>query len=176
MASKLRAEEDGPLSFALSECSLGWVLVASSGRGVCAVFMGDDPRRLTANLMARFPGAMPVEAEPEHVEGMSQVVHLIEEPECAADMTAPLDLRGTPFQLRVWEAVREIGPGETESYAEVAHRIGMPLAARAVGGACARSAHAIVIPCHRVIAADGSLGGYGGSLDLKRRLLEREQR
>ncbi len=88
----------------------------------------------------------------------------------------PLDIRGTDFQRRVWDAVREIEAGETESYADVAARIGTPLAARAVGGACRANMHAMVIPCHRVIASDGGLGGYGWSLDLKRRLLEREQR
>lgn len=172
----MRVEEAEALSYAVSECSPGWVLVAGGERGIRAILLGDDPARLVANLEARFPAAVAVATSAEDIEGMPEVVQAIEEPERVAELTLTLDIRGTAFQQRVWEAVREIGPGETESYAEVADRIGMPLAARAVGNACGRNAHAMVIPCHRVIASDGGLGGYGWGLDMKRRLLEREQR
>ncbi len=152
------------------------MLVAATERGICAISLGEDPARLVANLEGRFPHATLPELDPDLGERVDDVVSIIEDPARAASIALPLDIRGTDFQRRVWDAIREIGPGDTESYADVAARIGMPLAARAVGGACRASTHAIVIPCHRVIASDGSLGGYGSDLHLKRRLLEREQR
>lgn len=155
------------------QSSLGLVLVAASARGACAILFGDDVASLTRDLQERFPAAM----LEEDVRGLAafatQIGALIESPAAATD--PPLDLRGTPFQRRVWLALCEIEAGRTASYAQVAARIGAPKAARAVAQACAANPLAVAIPCHRVVRGDGALSGYRWGVQRKRALLRRER-
>ncbi len=160
------------IRFALGECSLGSILVASSEKGVCAIHLGEDPEALLAELQGRFPKAELVGGDPAYETLVARVVGLVEAPGIGLDL--PLDLRGTAFQQRVWQALREIPPGSTATYAELAERLGMPRAVRAVAGACAANAVGIAIPCHRVVRRDGSPGGYRWGVERKKALLERE--
>jgi AraC family transcriptional regulator, regulatory protein of adaptative response / methylated-DNA-[protein]-cysteine methyltransferase len=160
------------IRFAVGECSLGSILVARSERGVCAIFLGDDPDALTRELQDRFPRATLIGADPAFEDVVAKVVGLIEAPGTGVDL--PLDVRGTAFQQRVWQALREIPAGSTASYREIASRIGAPRAVRAVAHACAVNPVAIAIPCHRVVRSDGGLAGYRWGVERKRELLERE--
>ncbi len=160
------------IRFALGECSLGSILVAQSARGVCAISLGDDPEALLRELQDRFPAATLIGGDADFEALVAQVVGLVEAPGTGVDL--PLDLRGTAFQQRVWQALREIPSGQTVSYAELARRIGAPAAVRAVAGACAANTLAVAIPCHRVVRSDGGLAGYRWGVARKRALLERE--
>lgn len=160
------------IRFAVGECSLGSVLVATSDKGVCAILLGDDPDALVRDLQDRFDRAELIGGDPEFEALVARVVGLVENPRQGLDL--PLDVRGTAFQHRVWRALREIPPGSRESYADVARRIGAPKAVRAVAGACAANALAIAIPCHRVVRQDGALSGYRWGVERKAALLERE--
>jgi AraC family transcriptional regulator of adaptative response/methylated-DNA-[protein]-cysteine methyltransferase len=160
---------------AIGRSSLGCVLVAATRRGVCAILMGDDPATLRADLKARFPKAALVEPTPGFAELVAEVVRFVDDPGRADGLNLPLDIRGTTFQRRVWEALRAIPAGETASYGEIAQRVGSPHAVRAVASACAANKIAVAIPCHRVIAADGALSRYRWGVERKRRLLERER-
>lgn len=160
------------IRFALAGCSLGAILVASTGRGICAILIGDEPEPLLQDLQQRFPQAELVGAEPGFEQTVAQVVGFVEAPRLGLDL--PLDVRGTAFQRRVWEALRAIPAGATVSYSELAERLGMPSAARAVAGACAANPVAVAIPCHRVVRTDGALSGYRWGIERKRTLLERE--
>jgi AraC family transcriptional regulator of adaptative response/methylated-DNA-[protein]-cysteine methyltransferase len=160
------------IRFAVGACSLGAILVAATGKGICAILIGDDPGQLVRDLEDRFPRADLVGAEPEFERTVAQVVGLVEAPRIGLDL--PLDVRGTAFQQRVWEALRRIPAGQTVSYAELAERVGLPLGARAVAGACAANPVAVAIPCHRVVRNDGALSGYRWGVERKRALLERE--
>lgn len=161
------------IRFAVGETTLGSILVASSTRGVAAVLLGDDPDALARGLQDRFPRAKLIGADADYEAVVAKVVGLVEAPQVGLDL--PLDVRGTAFQQRVWQALRDIPLGETVSYAEVADRIGLPSATRAVAGACAANALAVVIPCHRVVRTDGALSGYAWGVERKRALLDREQ-
>lgn len=160
------------IRFAVGQCSLGAVLVASSARGVCAILLGDDPEPLVCDLQARFPKAELIGGEAAYEHLVARVIGAIEAPRTGWDL--PLDIRGTAFQQRVWQALRDIPPGCTLSYAALAERLGLPRAVRAVAGACAANALAVAIPCHRVVRRDGSLSGYRWGVERKRTLLERE--
>ncbi|MCY1281073.1 Bifunctional transcriptional activator/DNA repair enzyme Ada [compost metagenome] len=160
------------IRFAIGQCSLGAILVAQSARGVCAILLGDDPERLLRELQDQFPRANLLGGEPDFEQLVARVVGLIEAP--ALGLELPLDVRGTAFQQRVWQALREIPPGSTASYAEIAARIGQPKAVRAVAQACAANHLAVAIPCHRVVRSDGALSGYRWGVARKRALLERE--
>ena len=160
---------------AIGRSSLGCVLVAATRRGVCAILMGDDPAALRVDLKARFPKAKLVAPTPGFAELVAEVVRFVDDPAREEGLNLPLDIRGTTFQRRVWEALRAIPAGETASYAEIAQRVGSPHAVRAVASACAANKIAVAIPCHRVIAADGALSGYRWGVERKRRLLERER-
>lgn len=160
------------IRFAIGECSLGAILVAQSDRGVCAISMGDDPDALARDLQDRFPRANLVGGNAEFEQLVAKVVGFIEAPGLGLDL--PLDVRGTAFQQRVWQALREIPAGETASYAAIANRIGAPKAVRAVAQACAANALAVAIPCHRVVRNDGALSGYRWGVERKRALLDRE--
>lgn len=160
------------IRFALGECSLGSILVAASERGICAIFLGDDPQALAQELQDRFSAAQLIGADRDFEQLVAQVVGLVETPNLGLDL--PLDIRGTAFQQRVWQALREIPGGETASYADIARRIGQPNATRAVAQACAANKLAVVIPCHRVVRTDGSLSGYRWGVERKRALLQRE--
>ncbi|HYL69977.1 MAG TPA: methylated-DNA--[protein]-cysteine S-methyltransferase, partial [Candidatus Dormibacteraeota bacterium] len=149
---------DEVIRFALGKCSLGVVLVAHSTQGVCAILLGDSAGRLGRELRRRFPHARLLRSVGDGESLIPEVRRALEDPRRGFD--AHLDLRGTDFQLRVWQALREIPPGSTLSYAEVARRIGAARAVRAVAQACAANALAVVVPCHRVVRADGTLSGY----------------
>ena len=158
--------------FAVGQCSLGAILVAQSHRGVCAILLGDDPDALVRDLQDEFPKAELVGADRGFEQLIAQVVGFIETPALGLDL--PLDLRGTAFQQRVWQALRDIPLGSTASYAQIAERIGAPKSYRAVAQACGANNLAVAIPCHRVVRSNGELSGYRWGVERKRRLLERE--
>jgi AraC family transcriptional regulator of adaptative response/methylated-DNA-[protein]-cysteine methyltransferase len=162
------------IRFAVGECSLGSILVAATEKGVAAILFGDDPAALVRDLEDRFPKAHLVGADGAFEKLVARVVGFVEAPALGLDL--PLDVRGTAFQQRVWQALRQIPPGETASYAEIAERIGAPTSVRAVARACAANAIAVAIPCHRVVRQDGGLSGYRWGVKRKRTLLQRETR
>lgn len=162
-----------PIRFAVGECSLGSILVARSERGVCAILLGDDPDALARDLQDRFPRAELIGGDADFEAIVARVVGCVEAPARGLDL--PLDVRGTVFQQRVWQALREIPSGATASYAEIAQRIGSPRSVRAVAQACGANALAVAIPCHRVVRLDGALSGYRWGVERKRALLEREK-
>ena len=160
------------IRFAIGECSLGSILVAASERGVCAILLGDDPDELARELQDRFPRAVLIGGDAGFEELVAKVVGLVEAPRLGLDL--PLDVRGTVFQQRVWQALREIPAGKTVSYTEIAKRIGVPKSVRAVAQACSANSLAVAIPCHRVVRHDGGLSGYRWGVERKRVLLDRE--
>jgi AraC family transcriptional regulator, regulatory protein of adaptative response / methylated-DNA-[protein]-cysteine methyltransferase len=160
------------IRFAIGECSLGSILVAQSDRGVCAILMGDDPEALMRDLQDRFPRANLIGGDGEFELIVAKVVGYVETPGIGLDL--PLDVRGTAFQKRVWQALRSIPAGETASYTDIANRIGSPNSVRAVGQACAANPIAVAIPCHRVVRSDGGLSGYRWGIERKRALLDKE--
>jgi AraC family transcriptional regulator of adaptative response/methylated-DNA-[protein]-cysteine methyltransferase len=162
------------IRFAVGECSLGSILVAQSARGVCAILLGDDPDALARDLQDRFPQANLIGADRDFEQLVAKVVGLIEAPALGLDL--PLDVRGTAFQQRVWQALRDVPAGSTTTYTDIARRIGAPKAVRAVAQACAANALAVAIPCHRVICRDGAVSGYRWGVARKRELLSRESR
>ncbi|CAJ0848926.1 bifunctional DNA-binding transcriptional regulator/O6-methylguanine-DNA methyltransferase Ada [Ralstonia flatus] len=160
------------IRFAVGECSLGSILVAQSDRGICAILMGDDPDALARDLQDTFPKAELIGGDAGFEDLVAKVVGFVEAPSIGLDL--PLDVRGTAFQERVWQALREVPPGSTTSYTEIAARIGAPQAVRAVAQACAANHIAVAIPCHRVIRRDGNTSGYRWGVERKLALLERE--
>jgi AraC family transcriptional regulator of adaptative response/methylated-DNA-[protein]-cysteine methyltransferase len=160
------------IRFAVGECSLGAILVAATDKGVCAIELGDEPEALVRGLQDRFPNAQLVGGDEKFEQLVAKVVGLVEAPAQGFDL--PLDIRGTAFQQRVWDAIRAIPAGSTASYAELAKRIGAPKAVRAVAQACAANTVAVAIPCHRVVRMDGSVSGYRWGVARKRALLARE--
>jgi AraC family transcriptional regulator of adaptative response/methylated-DNA-[protein]-cysteine methyltransferase len=163
---------DTQMRFAIGESALGPILVAQSDRGVCAILMGDDPDQLARDLQDRFPQARLIGGDAGFEQLVAKVVGFVEAPGLGLEL--PLDVRGTAFQQRVWQALRDIPAGETVSYTELARRIGAPKSVRAVAQACAANALAVAIPCHRVVRSDGALSGYRWGVERKRALLERE--
>jgi AraC family transcriptional regulator of adaptative response/methylated-DNA-[protein]-cysteine methyltransferase len=139
---------------------------------VASILLGDDPDALVRNLQDRFPKANLIGADEKYEALVARVVGFVEAPGIGLDL--PLDVRGTAFQQRVWQALQEIPVGQTVSYAEVARRIGSPKAVRAVAGACVANNLAVAVPCHRVVRNDGSLSGYAWGVERKRVLLDRE--
>jgi AraC family transcriptional regulator of adaptative response/methylated-DNA-[protein]-cysteine methyltransferase len=160
------------IRFAIGECSLGSILVATSAKGVSAILLGDDPDALARDLQDRFPRARLIGGDQDLKALVAKVVGFVEAPTASLDL--PLDVRGTAFQHRVWAALRDIPPGSTASYAEIAKRAGSPGSVRAVAGACAANTLAVAIPCHRVVRSDGTLSGYRWGVARKRALLDRE--
>jgi len=162
------------IRFAVGECSLGSILVAATVRGVCAILLGNDPDALARDLQDRFPRADLTGGDAGFEQLVARVIGFVEAPGIGCDL--PLDLRGTAFQQRVWQALRQISPGETASYTEIARRIGSPKAVRGVASACAANPLAVVVPCHRVVRSDGGLSGYRWGVERKRALLDREKK
>jgi AraC family transcriptional regulator of adaptative response/methylated-DNA-[protein]-cysteine methyltransferase len=162
------------MRFAIGQCSLGAILVAASERGVCAILIGDDPDALARELQDRFPHAHLIGGDAGFEQLVAKVIGFVEAPGLGLDL--PLDVRGTAFQQRVWQALREIPTGTTVSYADLARRIGAPKSVRAVAQACSANALAVAIPCHRVVRNDGALAGYRWGVERKRALSEREAR
>lgn len=159
--------------YAFGRSDLGLVLVAATPRGICAILLGDAENEMRAELAQRFPKARLAAAPPEFADAVGKVVAMIETPRLGLDL--PLDIRGTAFQRRVWEALRAIPAGVTATYSEIAERLGLPpRAVRAVAGACAANPVAVIVPCHRVKRRDGALAGYYWGLWRKRALIDRE--
>lgn len=158
--------------FAVGTCSLGEILVAHSGRGLCAVLLGEDAETLIQDLQDRFHDATVLGGDADFDGIAAEVIAYVDDP--TLGLSLPVDIRGTAFQRRVWTALREIPSGETRSYADVARAIGKPKAHRAVASACGANPVAVVVPCHRVMRSDGGLGGYRWGLATKRTLLARE--
>jgi AraC family transcriptional regulator of adaptative response/methylated-DNA-[protein]-cysteine methyltransferase len=160
------------IRFAVGECSLGSILVAQSGRGICAIFLGDDPDSLVRELQDQFPKANLIGGDAGFERLVAKVVGFVEAPSLGLDL--PLDVRGTAFQRRVWQSLRKIPTGSTASYTDVAKRIGSPNSVRAVAQACGANTLAVAIPCHRVVRNDGALSGYRWGVERKRMLLKKE--
>lgn len=176
LGMRAREYKDGgagaTIRFAVGECSLGAILVAQSERGICAILLGEDPDTLVTDLQDQFPKAQLIGCDREFEQLVAQVVGFIEAPSLGLNL--PLDVRGTAFQERVWQALREIPPGTTVSYAQIAERIGSPKAVRAVAQACGANHIAVAIPCHRVVRRNGDISGYRWGVERKRELLIRE--
>ncbi len=164
--------EDGPIRFAAARTDLGWVLVAGTERGLRVIRLGDSRRAVVDSFKARFAGSGHREGDPDSARWLRGVTEAIASPR--RGLSLPLDIRGTEFQRKVWRELQRIPVGATASYGEIARRIGMPGAARAVARACASNPLPLAVPCHRVVRSDGELGGYGGGVERKRALLERE--
>jgi len=160
------------IRFAVGQCSLGAILVATTDKGVCAITLGDDPDALVRGLQDRFAKARLIGGDADFEKLVAKVIGFVEAPAQGLDL--PLDLRGTAFQQRVWQALRKIPAGRTATYTEIARRIGRPKAVRAVAAACADNPVAVAIPCHRVVRLDGNLAGYRWGIARKRALLDKE--
>lgn len=160
--------------FAVGQCKLGHILVAESARGICAILLGDDPDALVQSLQQRFPHAVLQGADAEFEQRIATIVGFVDAPETGLNL--PLDIRGTAFQQRVWQALRDIPLGSTASYSQIAEKIGAPKAVRAVAGACAANWLAVAIPCHRVVKNDGQLSGYRWGVERKKALLDQEHK
>lgn len=161
------------MRYSIAPCSLGWVSVAVTERGVCAIEFDDDPATLSERLRRDFPRAEIEEGGADLSSYVHHVVAFVDAPATGLDL--PLDILGTAFQQRVWHALREVPAGDTISYTEIAERIGEPRAIRAVAQACAANKLAVAVPCHRVVRKDGDLSGYRWGIERKRLLLERER-
>ena len=162
------------IAFTSVECDLGWLLLAATARGICAVKLGDSPHTLEEDLRREFPAAEITPGKPVRPAWLKAVVQRLSG--SARDAALPLDVRGTAFQWRVWRALQAIPPGETRSYADVARVIGRPSAVRAVARACATNPVCLIVPCHRVVARTGALSGYRWGAERKARLLAAEAR
>ncbi len=160
------------IRFAVGECSLGSILVAATEKGICSILIGDDPGILVRDLQDRFPKSELVGGDRAFETWVAIAAGLVDDPKQGFDL--PLDVQGTAFQRRVWQALRGIPPGSTASYEEIASQLGTPNAVRAVAGACAANSIAVAIPCHRVVRKDGEVSGYRWGVERKRALLARE--
>ncbi|MBS3956862.1 MAG: methylated-DNA--[protein]-cysteine S-methyltransferase [Clostridiales bacterium] len=165
---------DERIRYATTRTTLGQLLVACSDAGICAVSLGNNDAELLAGLKSRFPRAQIEPANSAMEFPVEAIATIVEEPASARPDTLSLDMRGTPFQLSVWSALTEIEPGTTITYGELARRVGRPTAVRAVARACGANPVGVLVPCHRVIGADGSLTGYASGVERKAALLERE--
>jgi AraC family transcriptional regulator, regulatory protein of adaptative response / methylated-DNA-[protein]-cysteine methyltransferase len=174
--SRITSRHDAPsggICFATGESTLGIVLVARSTHGVCAILIGSEAAELSADLRERFPENTLVRNDRQLDGDLQKILCFIETPALGLDLE--LDIHGTPFQRRVWDALYAIPTGRTVTYAALARRIGEPGSVRAVANACAANAIALAIPCHRVIRSDGTLSGYRWGVERKRALLARER-
>jgi len=160
------------ITYSTISSPVGRILVASTTKGICMISMGESDAKLEQALIDRFPD----EAVRRDNTGMARTTASVKE--MIAGKRAPasmrFDLRGTDFQMKVWSELLRIPAGKTRSYADIATRIGKPNAYRAVANACGANPVAIAVPCHRVVASGGKIGGYGGGLDRKRKLLANE--
>jgi O-6-methylguanine DNA methyltransferase len=173
--SSITSQHDAPygeIAFATGTSTLGTVLVARSAHGICAILIGSEAGESTADLAARFPENTLVRDDRKLGGDLEKLLRFIEDPAVGRDLE--LDIHGTPFQRRVWDALCGIPSGRTVTYAALARRIGEPGSARAVANACAANALALAIPCHRVVRRDGTLSGYRWGVERKRAMLARE--
>jgi AraC family transcriptional regulator of adaptative response/methylated-DNA-[protein]-cysteine methyltransferase len=164
--------KDTLIHYAVEPCWLGLALITATQIGICALFFGDDEDTLVAELRRRFPAARIERGGKALDASVRKVLRALDEPALAAEL--PLDIRGTAFQQRVWEALRAVPPGGTTSYSDIARQIGDPRAVRAVAGACAANPVAVAIPCHRIVGKSGALTGYRWGVERKQQLLKRE--
>jgi len=160
------------IRFAVGECSLGSILVAASGLGICSIAMGDDPNKLVRELQDHFANAKLIGGDKKFERMVARVIAFVENPTTGLEL--PLHVQGTAFQQRVWKALCEIPCGTTLTYSELAQKLGQPNATRAVAGACAANTLAVAIPCHRVVRTDGSLSGYRWGVERKKQVLYAE--
>ena len=160
------------IGYAIGASPLGQILIAATAKGLCSVIPGATANEALTRLRQQFPAAK-LQPNPDLAPMLNQVLSQLTEHPAALDL--PFDLRATAFQMRVWQALRTIPRGETRTYAQLAKEIGKPTAARAVARACATNPAAVVIPCHRVIGANGNLTGYRWGVERKRTLLEIEK-
>lgn len=160
------------LCYAVADCELGKVLVARAAAGVCSILLGDDAGKLVADLADRFPLSALIASEAVVRDDMAKVLRYIARP--SGGLHLSLDMRGTPFQRRVWEKLKAIPAGRTVSYTELAKWISPLANPRAVAGACAANPIALAIPCHRVLRTSGDLAGYRWGIERKRALIARE--
>lgn len=161
------------ITYGVARCFLGWVIVGATDRGICAIEFGNDAELLPEQVQTRFPNAQLKKADVAFKTLLEEVVEFIESPQRAFEV--PLDIQGTAFQQEVWEVLRQIKPGETVSYTDVAERMGKSSAVRAVASACASNKLAVVIPCHRVISKSGKTSGYRWGAERKVKLLQLEK-
>ena len=159
------------IAFGTGTCALGLALVAATSQGICAILLGSNEKALAGQLRSIFPHAILRKAGKEFEETLNHVVEYIATPTGA--LALPLDIRGTAFQQRVWNALQETPAGETVTYKELALKLGAT--AQEIGEACAANLHAVAIPCHRVVRSDGGIAGYRWGVNRKRLLLQREQ-
>ncbi len=167
-----KAAKAREIRYATDESYLGWIIVAATEVGICAIEFGENPEALEEQIHRQFPQAKFCETDPTFKQWLTQLIAFIELPE--RDLNLPLDIQGTVFQQQVWQALQAIPTGSTLSYSELANKIGNPKAVRAVARACASNKIAVAIPCHRVIGSDGTLTGYRWGIERKEALLERE--
>ncbi|HJR73679.1 MAG TPA: methylated-DNA--[protein]-cysteine S-methyltransferase [Luteimonas sp.] len=174
--ARYRAGGEGEdIRWSLIDTALGRALIATTERGICAVELGDDDAALETGLRAEFPKAHLQRVDAGRDEFLGPRVRAVADVLAGKRAQVDVDMLGTAFQKKVWDALMKIPKGETRSYAEVAASLGAPRATRAVASACAHNRLAIVVPCHRVVRNDGSLGGYRWGLPMKERLLQRER-
>lgn len=169
-----RGGDGAQITYAIADSALGRLLVAATQKGVCRISLADDDESLEAALRKEFPQAEQSRDFGPLSEWVEIVTRVVDGGSPNSDVQLPLDVRGTAFQRRVWETLRQIPQGETRTYSEVAKEIGQPSAARAVANACAKNPTPIVVPCHRVVRNDGSLGGYALGVERKKKLLKQE--
>lgn len=163
------------IRWSMVDTALGKALVAATERGICAVELGDDAQALERRLRQEFPRARIERVDAGSDEFLAPRLQAVADRLAGLRAEVPLDLMGTSFQKRVWDALMKIPAGETLSYSALAQQLGAPRAARAVASACAHNRVAVVVPCHRIVRGDGSLGGYRWGLPMKQSLLERER-
>ena len=173
-ATYRRGGAGAEVGFTAVPCELGWLLVAATATGVCAVKLGDSAAALEADLRREFPAATVVANRQVRGDWVRAIAGSING--SRRDLDLPLDIRGTAFQWRVWRALQAIPAGETRSYSDVAAAIGNATAVRAVARACATNPVCLVVPCHRVVGKDGGLSGYRWGAARKQRLLNREKK
>lgn len=161
------------LQYAIAPCSLGKILVAATSKGISSILLGDNADELLNDLKKRFPKAEISQGGSDFETTLKTCLEFIDQPQ--PQFSLPLDIHGTVFQQKIWQILRQIPPGQTVSYAELASLAGMPKAARAVAGACAANPVAVVVPCHRVVRNDGGLSGYRWGVERKRTLLSKEK-
>ena len=159
------------ITYSIVNCDLGYLLVATTEKGICTVELGDRPEELVENLAREFKRATLIRDDLQHREWIEKILESIR----GTDLDLPLDIRGTAFQQQVWQALQNIPYGETRTYREIANELGKSKATRAIGNACGANPIALVIPCHRVMRSDGSLGGYRWGVERKQQLIEIEQ-
>ena len=162
------------ITYGIDTCILGWLLVGATNRGICSVEFADKKTALVARLKEQFPAATLIKGDTQFLSVVKDVISAIELPHNLVSL--PLDIQGTVFQQKVWQQLQEIRPGETRSYSDIARLLGNPKAARAVARACAANKLAVLIPCHRVVAKDGAIGGYLWGSERKKQLLEGESK